>query len=173
MLYRYSTIPGDKKFRLDDFADRNPNLYYTKFGILTSITYPTGGQTLFEYENNDYDFGGLRIKSTTSDGIERSFGYNTSRQMTDRPEQMMIYDSKGQPADTRRLHVGKRLTCTHTDYSYTGKPTKVFIEEYSVSGNSKSFVVSQIIENVYSKKTDKLLSTSISVNGKKETTQRF
>ena len=173
VLYRYSTIPGDKKFRLDDFADRNPNLYYTKFGILTSITYPTGGQTLFEYENNDYDFGGLRIKSITSNGIERSFGYNTSRQMTDRPEQMMIYDSKGQPADTRRLHVGKRLTCTHTDYSYTGKPTKVFIEEYSVRGNSKSFVVSQIIENVYSKKTDKLLSTSISVNGKKETTQRF
>ena len=87
--------------------------------------------------------------------------------------EVSFYDSKGQPADTRRLHVGKRLTCTHTDYSYTGKPTKVFIEEYSVSGNSKSFVVSQIIENVYSKKTDKLLSTSISVNGKKETTQRF
>ena len=87
--------------------------------------------------------------------------------------EVSFYDSKGQPANTRRLHVGKRLTCTHTDYSYTGKPTKVFIEEYSVSGNSKSFVVSQIIENVYSKKTDKLLSTSISVNGKKETTQRF
>ena len=93
VLYRYSAIPGDRKFRLDDFADRNPDLYYTKFGILTSITYPTGGQTLFEYENNDYDFGGLRIKSITSNGIERSFGYNTSRQMTDRPEQMMIYNA--------------------------------------------------------------------------------
>ena len=87
--------------------------------------------------------------------------------------EVSFYDGKGQPVDIRRLQVGKRLTCTHTDYSYTGKPTKVIVDEYSVNGSGKTLVASQIIENVYSKKTDKLLSTSISVNGKKETTQRF
>lgn len=34
--------------------DRRPNEYYTKIGIINSITYPTGGKTIFEFEQNDF-----------------------------------------------------------------------------------------------------------------------
>ena len=118
VLSRYSNIREDRKFRLSYFADRNPDLYYTKFGILTSITYPTGGQTQFEYENNDYNFGGLRIKSITSDGVKRMFGYNMSRQMTDHPEIMMIYDSYhilgSNPVVWGDFHLYENVVCAGT-----------------------------------------------------------
>ena len=84
-----------------------------------------------------------------------------------------FYDGKGQVVDSRRLHLGKRLTCIHTDYSYTGKPTRIVTDEYSVDAGNKSLVVSQIQENTYSKKTDRLLSSTLSVNGKKETIQQL
>ena len=84
-----------------------------------------------------------------------------------------FYDGKGQLADSRRLYPGKRLTCIHTDYSYTGKPARIVTDEYSVNEGSKNIVVSQIQENTYSKKTDKLLSSSLSINGKKETIQKL
>ena len=51
--------------------DKLPNDYYAQFGILKSITYPTGGTTKFEYEGNTSDdsqikkWGGLRIKKIT------------------------------------------------------------------------------------------------------------
>ena len=37
-------------------ADRNPTETYAKAGILTKITYPTGGYTEFDYELNDFGF---------------------------------------------------------------------------------------------------------------------
>lgn len=33
---------------------RNPNATYAKYGMLKTLTYPTGGRTEFEYEANDY-----------------------------------------------------------------------------------------------------------------------
>lgn len=33
-------------------ADRNPNTVFTQTGIIKSITYPTGGKTEFQFENN-------------------------------------------------------------------------------------------------------------------------
>jgi len=57
-----------------DGADRNPNELYAKAGLLTQITYPTGGSTEFEYEINKYydnttgnniSCGGVRIKKIT------------------------------------------------------------------------------------------------------------
>lgn len=35
-------------------ADRFPNFTYAKAGVLEKITYPTGGETQFEYEMNDF-----------------------------------------------------------------------------------------------------------------------
>ena len=84
-----------------------------------------------------------------------------------------FYDAKGQIVDTRRLYTGKRLTCIHTDYSYTGKPTKIITDEYSINSWNKVLAASLIQENAYSKKTDKLLSSALSINGKKETIQKF
>lgn len=87
--------------------------------------------------------------------------------------EVFYYDGKGQVVDTRKLYAGKILTCIHTDYSYTGKPTKIVTDEYSINNRNKVLAVSLIQENTYSKKTDKLLSSTLSVNGKKETIQKF
>ena len=84
-----------------------------------------------------------------------------------------FYNAKGQVVDTRRLQTGKRLTCIHTDYSYTGKPTKMITNEYMLNNGNKILAVSTIQENEYSKKTDKLLSSTLSINGRKETIQKF
>lgn len=51
-------------------ATRTPNPYMAQCGILRTITYPTGGQTAFEYEGNTINgttpWGGLRIKAITN-----------------------------------------------------------------------------------------------------------
>ena len=39
-------------------GNREPDSIYSKLGILTSIVYPTGGSTEFEYEQNEYWFEG-------------------------------------------------------------------------------------------------------------------
>jgi len=68
-------------------ANRNPNEFYMQAGILTQLTYPTGGFTTFEYEAHRHDggqlAGGLRIKKTVSnDGnnktITRTYKYGSS-----------------------------------------------------------------------------------------------
>jgi YD repeat-containing protein len=50
-------------------ADRSIDSTYTKCGMLTGIKYPTGGKTVFQYENNrigiDSLVGGMRIKRVT------------------------------------------------------------------------------------------------------------
>lgn len=46
--------PKDYVFAFFDGGDRNPNEFYTKYGALTKITYPTGGYSVFDYELNDY-----------------------------------------------------------------------------------------------------------------------
>ncbi|MEZ4824833.1 MAG: hypothetical protein R3C61_00850 [Bacteroidia bacterium] len=66
-------------------ANRNPNFNFAKAGVITKITYPTGGHTQFEYELNTVQgspASGLRIKKiTTHDGTDpakdfiRSFVY--------------------------------------------------------------------------------------------------
>ena len=84
-----------------------------------------------------------------------------------------FYDGKGLVVDSRRLYLGKRLTCIHTDYSYTGKLTKIVTDEYSIDSGRKTLVVSQVQDNTYSNKTDRLITTSFTVNGKKETIQKL
>ncbi len=51
-------------------ADRLPNAMYMDIGMLTRITYPTGGYTQYDYEPHDFYYsgknligGGLRLKS--------------------------------------------------------------------------------------------------------------
>lgn len=64
-------------------ANRNPNYQFAKAGVLTQVTNPTGGETIYEYEgNSNYSnepVGGIRIKSIThvANGkeIKRSFDY--------------------------------------------------------------------------------------------------
>lgn len=66
-------------------ANREPDAAYVQTGILKKITYPTGGETTFEYEMHDYldqlqqlkSAGGLRVKTITSSG-----GYNSPNKVT-------------------------------------------------------------------------------------------
>jgi len=85
----HSSIPLESIYKNGDLLtgliDRSPNPLFTQAGVLKKIIYPTGGFTLFEYENNDYRYtassilsqnkigGGLRIKRIESyDGIDPS-----------------------------------------------------------------------------------------------------
>ena len=66
-------------------ADREPDAAYAQVGVLKKITYPTGGETLFDYELHDYTdqlgqlkyAGGLRVKTITSKG-----GYSAPDKVT-------------------------------------------------------------------------------------------
>ena len=78
-----SMIPQIPLSRVFEWADREPDAEKSKYGILTKITYPTGGNTVFDYEAHDFGYfktneaanlventGGVRIKKMThSDGI--------------------------------------------------------------------------------------------------------
>lgn len=68
---------------------REPNFESKQLGMLKSITYPTGGKTVFEYENNFYKDGllskvgpGLRIKKVTNipivgSNVVKTYTYGT------------------------------------------------------------------------------------------------
>ncbi len=83
--------------------DRNPSLEHTKAGVLTKVTFPTGGYAEYEYElnrcNNRY-YGGLRIKSQTifdgagSSGRKTSYTYGTSYPTEEDPEDLMRFHSE-------------------------------------------------------------------------------
>lgn len=73
-------VPGNISQEMAFYSQRNPNIY-SKYGMLKQITYPTGGRTVFEYENHDFSSyatadrlgmtdsigiaGGVRIKAIT------------------------------------------------------------------------------------------------------------
>ena len=69
-----SWIPAEFKGSNDADGDRNANPYRNKAGSLTSITYPTGGKTVYDMECNRLEdgtpWGGLRVKSITNYDVE-------------------------------------------------------------------------------------------------------
>ena len=142
----------------------NPNLetvnYYDNYGFLQNYSAELG--------NLISDF---QVKGSCALGLQTGMMQVTSD--GGKVIDAFFYDGKGLVVDSRRLYLGKRLTCIHTDYSYTGKPTKIVTDEYSINDGNKSLAVSLIQENGYSKRTDKLLSSALSVNGKKETILQF
>ncbi|MCC9073224.1 RHS repeat protein [Flavobacterium sp. F-65] len=83
-IYVYPSLIGNNKYQLNPLcypynftdnyvepgANRNANPIYAQAGILTSITYPTGGRAEYTYESNDFLYsgclqkgGGLRINN--------------------------------------------------------------------------------------------------------------
>lgn len=142
----------------------NPNLetvnYYDNYGFLQNYSAELG--------NLISDF---QVKGSCALGLQTGMMQVTSD--GGKVIDAFFYDGKGQVVDSRRLYLGKRLTCIHTDYSYTGKPTKIVTDEYSIDSGRKTLVVSLVQDNTYSNKTDRLITTSFTVNGKKETIQKF
>lgn len=142
----------------------NPNLetvnYYDNYGFLQNYSAELG--------NLISDF---HVKGICALGLQTGMMQVTSD--GGKVIDAFFYDGKGLVVDSRRLYLGKRLTCIHTDYSYTGKPTKIVTDEYSIDSGRKTLVVSQVQDNTYSNKTDRLITTSFTVNGKKETIQKL
>lgn len=81
------------------WADREPDSERSKYGILTKITYPTGGSTIFGYELHDFGYlktiegtnlveiiGGVRIKAITNiDGTNPNQVHKYEYRMSDNP----------------------------------------------------------------------------------------
>ena len=85
-------------------ADRNPDGRLMKAGSLVSVTYPTGGKTVFEMESNKLEdgsiWGGLRVKSISnydSDGITllsyKRYEYQDVRQSVSKDDFSKLYSS--------------------------------------------------------------------------------
>jgi hypothetical protein len=55
-------------------ADRNPDSVYMKAGVLTRITYPTGGYSEFVYEPHDYSYSFVAGQLTFIDSVARAAG---------------------------------------------------------------------------------------------------
>lgn len=54
-------------------ANRDVNLEACLYGSLTSITYPTGGKTLFQWEANDYSYlGNASINKTSNTTLQKT-----------------------------------------------------------------------------------------------------
>ncbi|MBR3481247.1 MAG: hypothetical protein IKQ59_12415 [Prevotella sp.] len=91
------TLPAfnDEPAQRNYFSQRNPNIF-SKKGMLTELVYPTGGKSVFEYENHHFSqcvsqdrlgmvdtigiAGGVRIKSITD--YEDSSGLKELRKRT-------------------------------------------------------------------------------------------
>lgn len=92
-------IPPIPLSRTFTWADREPDAEKSKYGILTKIIYPTGGNTTFAYEAHDYGYektsqgvnlvaitGGLRIqKMTHVDGTSPNQIRRYEYRMSDNP----------------------------------------------------------------------------------------
>ena len=116
------TIPG---------GDRSPDEEAMQAGILTSVTYPTGGRTEFSYEAHRYIddsgksrmAGGLRIKQirdVAGDGriIYRNFRYSTYPSVINGGGvRNVIPASSSYPADTNEVYY-RETSC----YGYSASP---------------------------------------------------
>ncbi|MDE6150518.1 MAG: hypothetical protein K2G12_00785, partial [Prevotella sp.] len=94
---KHRVCPFSARYPISDFADRDPVEYYLKFGILQSVTYPTGGRTDFEFEWNGQKQAGLRVKSISNydiqnDLVERkTYEYDVAVNVADHPLETMAY----------------------------------------------------------------------------------
>ncbi len=74
IIFPYSTHPSPSaNYQTLGNGSLNSSLQYTRYGVLSAIKYPTGGETQFDYELHEYDNfgtirtgGGLRIKSISN-----------------------------------------------------------------------------------------------------------
>ena len=106
---------------LSDAADKSVNFNYMKYGILENITYPTGGQTHYEYEANSTgtNCGGLHVKKIKEYGnnslLLRTKTYSYIGIPTHDPaEGMMIYHTYHhyQDAAVTQMTIVDHTTCT-------------------------------------------------------------
>lgn len=91
----FSYIPTTQYGGATLYSGANKNSYPSTIGMLTKVTYPTGGSSSFQYEVNDYSYiktnsqgsqsnaGGMRIKSitmhdgiTTTNDVVKNYNYD-------------------------------------------------------------------------------------------------
>lgn len=141
-LLSYPGIREDKKFRAGLFADRSPDIRYARLGTIRCITYPTEGVTEFEFEANALGYGGLRVKSVTSDNVSRTFRYNRARPLADHPQESMTYHSYhrlgGNPASVFYAHLYGNTVCTGTPQLPLNPSCAFYTDVAEVASNGDS-----------------------------------
>jgi len=94
----YGTYPYINNLYGD--ANREIDADYTKVGVLNKITYPTGGNTTYEYEGNKSGYGipvgGLRVKKITHQDtylstISHLYTYGAAISVLGNPESLIKY----------------------------------------------------------------------------------
>lgn len=100
-IYKRQSYVGTEILHNSFAFDRSTDTVSVKAGILTEITYPTGGKTRFHYQSNEFFIdgqkivgGGLRIRQIqvspsgtfeAPDDIIRNFDYHNSGKIIDLP----------------------------------------------------------------------------------------
>lgn len=111
-----TTLIPSQSYRQSDFES-------TKIGMLSKITYPTGGSSTFTYELNAGNWGGLRIKELidyAATGIKakkRSYSYlggttNTGSYVSNDLQYFFGHGSKGMVEPDLPLSALELITCT-------------------------------------------------------------
>lgn len=109
---------GDDKLPLDKFADRTPVERFTKLGSLTAVTFPTGGITRLELEQNGLGVGGLRVRSIATydrDGsllLKKDYTYDPLLRTT-RPTSETTINSDGRRHTTEYTYAFESADTLH------------------------------------------------------------
>ncbi|MBB3187859.1 DUF5977 domain-containing protein [Microbacter margulisiae] len=120
------TEPTDTSGFANYFRQRSPNPSYMQYGILTSISYPTGGRTTFEYEPNTFSV--VVPQSRWSETSQ----YNGTRTMA--PASVNNYNSWD-----KYVYTGGGLRVKSiTDFDGSNVSTRIFkyVSDYETNKNS-------------------------------------
>lgn len=123
----YKTHPHLKA--LYGTADRLPNATYAKVGLLQQMTYPTGGNTTYEYEGNitsvtSTPVGGVRIRKVThNDGnksISHTYQYGPTTSSTGELSSYIVNGHDRFKSVSYSDNSFGSFTATYTNMAYPG-----------------------------------------------------
>jgi hypothetical protein len=169
-LTNTSLIPNPARLKIPGLGDNgnnnSSNLAYAQAGILTSIQYPTGGKTSFEYELNQFDnywapdFNDINNQVSSGNGL-RIHAVNFLNSINEVAKRT-IYNYYG----------GKSITPFNVYRNFTATDIKLFTSEnlqsttYTVHElNGKGFFSSNALGSINGVGYDKVIKTDVTANG--------
>ena len=147
--YHHISYSGNSKIETAGNADREADGIYSDAYILETITYPTGGYTVFDYEANRYDPSNMEgdphkvnyYYEPITAIIEEGEGYNNVPAMTASTKTFSIPASSGYTTTSIHYYVDINVT------SYTSLfTTDMFLSLSIVQKSDNSIVWSKILK---------------------------